>query len=285
MPYRFAFGKPAAVAAGAMVATSHPLATRAGLRSLEQGGNAADAALAAAAVLCVAQPMSTGIGGDAFALVWRDGRLEGLDAAGPAPSGAAPLTPVEQVGPRSVTVPGAVAGWVALAERHGRLGLDTCLTDAIDAAERGVAASMRVAETWATFGGPEELGSPPRVGQIFRQPELAGTLRAIAKVGAAAFYEGPVALAIASASWLEEEDLASFTPRWVKPLRIGYRGHEVVELPPPTQGVAALEGLGLLERSSPTLSSQIRCIRLALEDALARVRDEADVRDLLGPAY
>jgi gamma-glutamyltranspeptidase/glutathione hydrolase len=281
VPYRFAFGKPPAVAAGAMVATSHPLATRAGLRALEGGGNAADAALAAAAVLCVAEPMSTGIGGDAFALVWRDGVLEGLDAAGPAPADATPLTPVAEQGPRSVTVPGAVAGWAALAERHGRLGLDACLADAIDAAEEGVAASVRVSEAWAAFGGPEELGAPPQVGEVFRQPELAGTLRAIAKVGPAAFYEGPVARSIASVSWLEEEDLASFVPRWVEPLRVGYRGHEVVELPPPTQGVAALEGLGLLERSSPSLSSQIRCVRLALEDALAHVRDEADVHSLL----
>jgi gamma-glutamyltranspeptidase/glutathione hydrolase len=285
VPYRFAFGKPPAVAARAMVATSHPLATRAGLRALERGGNAADAALAAAAVLCVAEPMSTGIGGDAFALVWREGKLEGLDAAGPAPLGAIPLTPVEEQGPRSVTVPGAVAGWAALAERHGRLGLDACLADAIEAAEQGVAASVRVAESWAASGGPEELGSPPRVGEMFRQPELAATLRAIAKLGAAAFYEGPVARAIASASWLEEEDLAAFAPRWVEPLRIGYRGHEVVELPPPTQGVAALEGLGLLERSSPSLSSQIQCVRLALEDALTQVRDEADVTGLLEPAY
>ena len=110
-------------------------------------------------------------------------------------------------------------------------------------------------------------------------------MRAIAKLGAAAFYEGPVARAIASASWLEEEDLASFAPRWVEPLRIGYRGHEVVELPPPTQGVAVLEGLGLLERSSPSLSSQIQCVRLALEDALTQVRDGADVTGLLEPAY
>src|SRR5713101_6532835 len=122
-----------------MVATSQPLATRAGLRMLERGGNAADAALAAAAMLCVAEPMSTGIGGDCFALVWRDGTLEGLDSAGPAPAGADPSAPVEQQGSRSVTVPGAVAGWAALAERHGRLGLDACLADAIDIAERGFA--------------------------------------------------------------------------------------------------------------------------------------------------
>src|SRR5204863_4509400 len=168
MTFRFAFGRPPAVAAEAMVATSQPLATRAGLRLLERGGNAADAALAAAAVLCVTEPMSTGIGGDCFALVWREGRLEGLDSAGPAPRSADPVIPVEMHGPRSVTVPGAVAGWAALAERHGRLGLDACLADAIDAAERGFAIAPRTAELWQLHGGPEELGKPPRVGELVR---------------------------------------------------------------------------------------------------------------------
>src|SRR3954463_11684846 len=135
-----------------MVATSQPLATRAGLRALERGGNAADAALAAAAVLCVTEPMSTGIGGDCFAQVWRDGELEGLDAAGPAPAAAEP-EPVDPTGPRSVTVPGAVAGWAAFAERHCRLGLDGCLEDAIDAAESGFAVAPRTAASWAKLGG------------------------------------------------------------------------------------------------------------------------------------
>jgi gamma-glutamyltranspeptidase/glutathione hydrolase len=229
--------------------------------------------------------MSTGVGGDAFALVWRDGRVEGLDAAGPAPAGAEPRVPVDETGPRSVTVPGAVAGWVALAERHGQLGLDACLADAIDAAERGFAVAPRCAEAWELHGGPEELGPAARVGERRAFPELAATLRAIAEQGAAAFYEGPVAEAIASVSWLEEDDLASFAPRWVEPLRIGYRDHEVVELPPPTQGVAALEGLGLLARSSPSLASKIRCVELALEDALAHVRDGADVGELITPEY
>src|SRR5438093_5520232 len=131
MSYRFAFGRPPAVAAEAMIATSQPLATRAGLRMLERGGNAVDAALAAAAVLCVTEPMSTGIGGDCFAVLWQNGELVGLDAAGPAPARADPTTPVEQKGPRSVTVPGAVGGWAALSERYGRMGLDECLADAI----------------------------------------------------------------------------------------------------------------------------------------------------------
>jgi len=262
-----------------MVATSQPLATRAGLRALERGGNAADAALAAAAVLSVTEPMSTGIGGDAFAIVWRDGRLDGLDAAGPAPRSADPGAPVEERGPRSVTVPGSVAGWTALAERHGRLGLDACLADAIDAAERGFAVGAITAAAWAD--PPPELGPRPHLGERFANPELGATLRRIAEEGPSAFYRGPVAAAIASASWLEEEDLAAFEPRWVEPLTLDYRGVTVCELPPPGQGVAALEGLGLLEELEPTVTSQVACVRLALEDAFAHVRDGADVSFLL----
>jgi gamma-glutamyltranspeptidase/glutathione hydrolase len=283
--YRFAFGRPPAVAARGMVATSQPLATRAGLRMLEQGGNAADAAIAAAAVCCVTEPMSTGIGGDCFALVWRDERLDALDAAGPAPRSAAPLTPVAEDGPRSVTVPGAVAGWAELAARHGRLGLEACLAAAIDAAEEGFAVTPRTAASWQRVGGPPELGPAPSVGDVVRLPELGATLRRIAGDGPDGFYRGPVAAAIASASWLEEDDLAAFAPRWVEPLRLTYRGTEVVELPPPTQGVVALEALGLLERSSPSLASRIRCVKLALEDGLARVRDGADVSGLIDPGY
>jgi gamma-glutamyltranspeptidase/glutathione hydrolase len=267
-----------------MVATSQQLATRAGLRMLERGGNAADAALAAAAVLCVTEPMSTGIGGDCFALVWRDGLVEGLDAAGPAPVGAAPLEPVEERGPRSVTVPGAVGGWVALSERYGRLGLDTCLADAIDAAEAGYAAGWHTADMWRA-GGPPELGPAPTYGQRKELPDLARTLRAIATRGRDAFYRGAVAEAICAASWLDEDDLASFAPTWVEPLRLAYRGVEVLELPPPGQGVAALEALGLLGGLEPTLVNRIACARLALEDARERVRDGADVSGLLEPSY
>ncbi len=283
MTYRFAFGRPPAVSARAMVATSQPLATRAGLRALERGGNAADAVIAAAAVLSVTEPMSTGVGGDCFAQVWKDGRLEGLDSAGPAPAAADPVAPVEEDGPRSVTVPGAVAGWATLAERHGRLGLDACLADAVEAAENGFAVAPRTAASWQRLGGP--LGPPPRVGELVYQPELGATLRRIGAEGPTAFYEGQVASAIAEVSWLEEDDLAGFEPSWVDPLRLSYRGVEVCELPPPTQGVCALEALGLLERSSPSIASQVRCVQLALEDALARVRDGAEVGELLTPAY
>jgi gamma-glutamyltranspeptidase/glutathione hydrolase len=286
LTYRFVFGRPPAVAAHGMVASSQPLATRAGLRALERGGNAADAALAAAAVLAVTEPTGNGIGGDCFAIVWKDGRAEGLDSAGPAPANAEPLVPVAQEGANSVTVPGVVGGWVALAERHGKLGLSECLSDAIDAAENGFAVTPLTAAAWQRGRRvPPEYLPAPSVGEIVRLPELGATLRRIAAEGPSAFYEGETAAAITSVTWLEAEDLASFAPRWVEPLSIIYRGHQVLELPPPTQGVAALEGLGLLERSSPSLASQIRCVQLALEDSLERVRDGADVSELISADY
>src|SRR5689334_3244315 len=135
-----------------MVATSHPAAVHAALRCLRAGGNAADAAVVAAAVLCVVEPMSTGIGGDAFALVWRDGELTGLNGSGRAPASADPDAlgaTMPFTGPQSVTVPGAVAGWQALLERHGTWGLDRCLGDAIDAAEHGFEVAPVIADIWA----------------------------------------------------------------------------------------------------------------------------------------
>ncbi len=281
VPYRVSFGRPPAVAAGGMVATSQPLATAAGVRALDRGGNAADAALAAAAMLSVTEPMWTGLGGDAFAQVWRNGALEGLDAAGPAPLRAQPLAPVELTGPRSVTVPGAARGWGALAERHARLGLDEALGPAIDAASRGVAIAPRAAAAWQKFGGPAELGPRPEVGELYRPADLASTLRLVAEEGPDAVYSGRIAEAITAVSWLEEEDLAAYRPRWVEPLRRSYRGVEVTELPPPTQGVVALEGLALLESLEPTLENQVACVRRALADGFVHVRDGADVAALL----
>ena len=208
--------RASAVAARGMVATSQPLATRAGLRALERGGNAVDAALAAAAVLCVVEPMSTGIGGDCFALVWRDGELTGLNASGQAPAAADPDAMGSEIplrGPLSITAPGAVAGWAALAERHGRLGLDAALADAIDIAESGFAVTPVIARSWAgaqaaleQFEEARRLFLPaPRVGQLVRFPELAATLRRIASDGADGFYRGPVAHAICEVTPLVQD--------------------------------------------------------------------------------
>ena len=166
-----------AVAAEAMIATSHPLATAAGLEAFEAGGNAVDAALAAATILAVVEPTDNGLGGDAFALVWREGALHGLNGSGRAP-GVVDELRVDETGPRSVTVPGAVRAWVDLAERFGRLGLDRALGRAADRARRGVACSARIADKWAR--APEAPFPAPRVGERFVIPGLADTLASIA---------------------------------------------------------------------------------------------------------
>jgi gamma-glutamyltranspeptidase/glutathione hydrolase len=270
-----------------MVATSQIPATLAGLDMLRRGGSAADAAIAAAAVCCVAEPMSTGIGGDAFAIVWAAGEATGLDAAGPAPRGARPDDVPGSGGPRSVDVPGAVAGWAELSERYGKLGLDTCLAPAVDLAERGVAAGYHCSWSWRhTAHAPAEFGPAPGVGEVYRLPELGRTLRRLAENGPEAFYRGPVAEAIAASTWLTEDDLAAYTPQWVEPMSYTYRGVDVLEMPPPAQGVAALEALGLLAPiERPGLGDRMRAVALALEDAYAHVRDGADVTGLLSPSH
>jgi gamma-glutamyltranspeptidase/glutathione hydrolase len=279
-----AVARPPAIAARAMVATSQPTATAAGLRMLQRGGSAADAAIAAAAVLCVTEPMATGLGGDLFALVFALGRAEAIDAAGPAPRRLeSPPTP-ERYGPRSIDVPGAVAGWAMLAERHGRLGLEACLQDAIELARRGFAVAPRCASSWASAPNlPDGFAPPPPSGGLVTLPELGATLATIAREGPAGFYGGHVGEAICAASWLEPDDLARFQARLTEPLEITYEGHTVLELGPPTQGVAALEGLALLSHTQQTLADQIRCCRLALEDAFREVRDGADVGALIEP--
>src|SRR5690348_82632 len=161
--------RPPAVAARAMVATSQTTATAAGLRILRRGGNAADAAIAAAAVLCVTEPLATGPGGDLFALVFSGGRAEAIDAAGPAPRRIEGSLVPERYGARSVDVPGAVAGWGLLAERYGRLGLDACLADAIEIAGSGFAVGPRCAGSWATAPNvPEGFPSAPQPGALVR---------------------------------------------------------------------------------------------------------------------
>jgi gamma-glutamyltranspeptidase/glutathione hydrolase len=271
-----------------MAATSHPLATWAALRALEDGGTACDAAVAAAAVLCVCEPMSTGIGGDAFAIVWRDGRLDGLNASGPAGAAsaealaAAGAIPIR--GPLAVTVPGAVAGWAALLERHGRLGLGRCLAPAVELAERGFAVTPVIARAWAGLAPWLEgeaavlYGRAPAVGETARFPELAATLRRIATDGPDAFYRGAVAEAICEVTALEESDLAGFDPQWVTPLRAAWRGVEVCELPPNGQGATVLAALGLAERleaATPAdrVHAQAEALKLAMAEAQRIIGD------------
>jgi gamma-glutamyltranspeptidase/glutathione hydrolase len=275
------------ILAGAMIATSHPLATRAGARAFDAGGNAVDAALAAAAMLTLCEPPHNGIGGDAFALLCWDGVLHGLNGSGRAPATIDALT-VDAAGPRSVTVPGAVRAWADLAERFGRLGLDAALAPAIDAAQRGVAATARVAEHWRLAA--RAPWPAPRPGERYTLPGLEGTLRAIADRGPVALYEGLIAEAIAASCWLSEADLAAHRSERVAPLRRAYRGIDVCELPPNTQGAAALVALGIAEGLDGGLHADIEAVKLALDwaareigDAPVDLPDVAALRALVSP--
>jgi gamma-glutamyltranspeptidase/glutathione hydrolase len=253
-----------------MVATSHPLATRAGVRALERGGNAVDAALAAAAVLTVAEPTDNGPGGDAFTLVWHEGELHGLNGSGRSPAELDDPR-ADVAGPRSVTVPGAVRAWADLAERFGRLGLDAALVPAADLAERGLACTARIADKWAR--APRAPWPAPRPGERYRLPELAATFRLLAEQGPDAFYRGRVAEAIAASTWLSVDDLAAHASEWVEPLRRDYRGVTVCELPPNGQGVAALLALAVYEGLEPSLHAQVEAMKLAFADVHAHVAD------------
>ena len=259
-----------AISSESMVATSHPLATRAGLRALEHGGNAVDAALAAAAMLTVAEPTDNGIGGDAFALVWDEGALYGFNGSGRSPADLGGRS-FEDHGPQSVTVPGAVRLWADLAAHFGRFSLDRAVAPAAEAARDGIVCSARIADKW---GKAARAPWPaPTAGSRYELPDLAATLQRIATEGPDAFYEGEVAAAIAAASWLSEDDLHAHASEWVEPLRRSYRGVEVCELPPNGQGVAALLALALYEGLERGPHFEIEAMKLAFADTYAFVHD------------
>jgi gamma-glutamyltranspeptidase/glutathione hydrolase len=262
--------RPPAIAHSFMVASSHPLVTQAGIRALERGGNAVDAALAMAAVATVAEPNTNGLGGDMFAMVWKDGVLDGLNASGRS-AGKLSSPRVAPTGPDSVTVPGALRGWSDLADRYGCFGLDEALSAAAELADRGVRCTSRIADFWTMA---EVAPWPtPGVGNLYRIPELARTLRKIAEDGPEAFYRGDIAQRIASCCPLSEDDLAEHVSEWVQPLRLRYRGIEVCELPPNGQGAAALLALALFDGLDANLHSQIEAMKLAFADAYAHIGD------------
>lgn len=307
-----------------MVATSQPLAAQAGLDVLRAGGNAIDAAVATVATLCVVEPCSTGIGGDAFALIWsaKDGRLYGLNASGPAP---AALTadylrtrgyssfPVH--GGLPVTVPGSLRGWQLALERFGSMGLDTLLSRPIDYASRGYPVSPIIASAWKK--STELLGRlpdsrrvwlpgdrAPSSTEMFRNPEFAATLETLADKGYDAFYFGDIAAQIAAAvradgGVMSEDDLASYRAEWVEPISIDYRdGFTFHEIPPNGQGLAALLALNIVrgfDLRHMTYGSVdyyhilIEAMKLGFADAHAYVADPRQayvpVDSLLGGRY
>lgn len=266
-------GRSVVVSRHGMVATSHPLAAQAGLDVLRAGGNAADAAIAANAMLCVVEPMSCGIGGDLFAIYWdrKTGQLYGLNASGRSPHtltrrhfAERDLEQIPLDGPLSWSVPGCVSGWEALGKRFGSQPLATVIEPAIETAQEGFPVTEIIAGYWesaapqlrhwpdsaATFLVDGERA--PRFGEVFANPRLAGTLRLLAEQGADSFYRGEIARKIAAFSeqnggFLTLRDLRDHRADWVEPVSTTYRGYRVWELPPNGQGIAVLEMLNVLE--------------------------------------
>lgn len=291
-----------------VVSTSHPLAAQAGLRMLQKGGNAVDAAIAAAAVITLTEPVSNGLGSDAFAILWDGKELHGLNASGRAPQGWTPeyfhrkygkdaKTPPKR-GIDSVTVPGAVSGWVALSDRFGKLPFADLLEPAIEIAERGYLIPVVVQQKWAA-ATPElhavpdfaqsflPWGRAPKVGELFQFKAAARALRLIAQTKGEAYYRGEIAQALEKFSTecggaLKASDLASYQPEWVQPLAKNYRGYTLHEIPPNGQGIAAQIALGILDKfdlaSMPvdgvdSQHLQIEAMKLAFADVYRYVAE------------
>lgn len=304
-----------------MVATSNALAAQAGLDLLKQGGNAVDAALAAAACLTVCEPTANGIGGDAFALVAWQGKLYGLNASGPAPRGISlealkkqGYTEIPRYGFVPVNVPGAPAAWAALAERFGRLPLSQVFAPAVEYAEQGYPVSSILSRQWnraweiykqnlkgeefrAWFSTFAPGGRAPRAGELVRLPDHARTLRLIAETNGEAFYRGELAEKIDAFSrqhggYLRAEDLAAFKPEWVEPIGTKFGPVEVWEIPPNGQGIVALMALNILrgfdlgpEEKLTALAYhlQIEALKLAFAEAQRSVTDPRHMQ--VSPEY
>lgn len=304
------------VARQGVVATSQPLAALAGLEILKAGGNAVDAAIAAATTIAVVEPTSNGLGSDAFALVWDGSRLHGLNGSGRAPASltidrvrAAGHTTMPSNGWAPVTIPGAPRAWHDLHARFGRLDFERILAPAIAIAEDGYAVTPLTARAWgqavrryAGQSGPEFApwfdtfttdGRAPTPGDVWRLPYHAQTLRRIARSNSDDYYQGEIAGKIAAFSartngFLTADDLAAHTSTWVEPISTSYRGYDVWEIPPNGQGLTALLTLNILEgfdigslrrESVEAYHLQIEAMKLAFADAYRYIADpeHADV--------
>ena len=315
-------GKFNSFAKNGMVASSQPLATLAGVKILLAGGNAIDAAVATAAVLGVVEPSSLGIGGDAFALFYcaKDKAIKALDASGRSPYGASlefcrksGFKEMPQRGIHSVTVPGGVHGWATLLDAYGTMKLADVLQSAIQYCEQGFPVAELTAESWqesesrlkADEGGSANYlidSRAPRAGEIFKNPRMGKTLRRIADEGADVFYRGDIAKKIVSCSekkggFFTLKDLADHRSDWVEAITTNYRGYDVYELPPATQGFATLEMLKILEgfdlkamdpNSVDALHLMIEAKKLAFADRDRHLADrdhmKVSVKDLFSTA-
>lgn len=292
-----------------MVATSQPLAAQAGLDMMKMGGNAVDAAIATAACLTVTEPTSNGIGGDAFAIIWMNGEMHGLNASGAAPMSlsveaikARGFRQLPERGPIPVTVPGAPSAWAALSEAFGNLPLTTVLQPAIEYARQGYPVSPVTAENWkkAFVKAKDEFGDPmfsewfrvfapggrvPEAGEAWSSEDHASTLETIAKTGAKDFYLGDLANKIhgfmeTCGGFLNLSDLKAYQAKWCRPLSVNYRGYDVWELPPNGHGLVALMALNIMQQlplgdreNSSSLHLSMEAMKLAYTDGKAWITD------------
>ena len=301
-----------AVMAENMVATSQPLATQAGLAMLARGGNAVDAAVATAIALTMLEPTGNGIGSDGFAILWDGSSLHGLNASGRAPAAWTPdrfTGGMPDRGWETVTVPGAVGGWVALSEKFGKLPFDDLFEPAIRYAENGFAVSPVIGKLWDI--GASDLseqpgfrghfmpgGRAPVAGERFVNPDAATTLRAIAQTRGETFYRGDLAEKIAAdaaahGAALTVEDMAANAPEWCGTVEKAFDGRELHEIPPNGQGIAACMALGMLSHTSIrdlspedplALHLMWEAMKLSLRDALAYVAEPAAMVGGVGSA-
>ena len=276
-----------------MVATSQPLASQAGIEVMQKGGNAVDAAIATAAALTVVEPTTNGIGGDAFAIVWMKDKLYGLNASGPAPEAltldamkAAGHEKIPTFGFTPITVPGVPAAWAELAKRFGNLPLSDSLAPAIRYAEEGYPLTpilgkyWKIAynrfksldsaefEEWFKTFAPD--GRAPEIGEMWKSPGHAQTLRAIGETNAESFYRGELADQIAahvaeSNGYLRKSDLENYKAEWVNPISTNYKGYEVWEIPPNGQGLVTLMALNIFSEMNPAVSGDVQSLHEQIE--------------------
>ncbi|MDX3907473.1 MAG: gamma-glutamyltransferase family protein [Pigmentiphaga sp.] len=306
------------VLADNVVAASQPLAARAGVAMLEQGGNAVDAAIAAAAALTVVEPVMNGLGGDAQVLMWDGQSVVGLNGCGKSPAAWSPErfgrhTRMPDLGWESVIVPGAVALWADLSARYGKLPFDTLLAPAIRYAHDGFLVSPIIARQWVVHADRLKEqpgfaaafmpgGRAPQAGERFRFPALGRSLERIAATRGRDFYEGDIAAAVVAdadrhGAALSAQDLAAHCSEWVAPLGLRYRGLDVYQMPPPAQGLAVLSALGIMQHfdlgpsQDPALRMhvQIEAMKMAFADVYAHLADAAwmqgEAAALLDPEY
>jgi gamma-glutamyltranspeptidase/glutathione hydrolase len=311
------------IARHGMVAASQPLAAQIGIDILKKGGSAVDAAIAVNAALGLMEPSGSGIGGDLFAIVWdsQTGKLYGLNASGPAPAAISlayfqekGIQKMPETGPLPWTVPGCVAGWFALHDKFGRLPMGEVLAPAAAYADEGFPLSELIAHYWqrslsafSQFDNFQKLYAPmgtvPRKGDVFRNPELAATYRLIARKGRDAFYRGELSQKLVAYSkkvggFFSEKDFADFEAEWVAPMSVNYRGYDVWELPPNGQGLAVLQMLQMLKHfdlktmghnSAAYLHTLIEIKKIVYEDRARFYADprftDIDYAALISPAY